>query len=199
MQKIGILGGTFNPIHIGHLTIAQNTLEECNLNKVIFIPSGISYFKDQNTIVSKEHRINMVKAAINNNPCFDISTIETERDGNSYTYETILELKNENTSLYYIIGADTLFSMESWKNPNIIFQNSTIVCSKRNNMDETILINKKIELEEKYSCDIVLLNSPELDISSTDIRNNIKAGKSCKYYLTDSVIEYIKENKLYVL
>ena len=197
MEKIGILGGTFNPIHIGHLILAQNALEQCRLDKVLIMPSGVSYFKNQAEIVSKKHRINMVKEAIKNHSAFELSTIETDREGNSYTYETILELKKEARELYYIIGADTLFSIETWKNPDIIIKNSILVCSRRDGIPDEALYAKKVELENKFKGNIIILDTPEVNISSSNIRKILENGKTGKYYFPDGVMEYIKNNVLY--
>lgn len=198
-RKIGILGGTFNPIHIGHLILAQNSIEYCKLDEIIFIPSGISYFKEQKNMTSAYDRYKMTELAIVNNENFSVLDIEIKREGNSYTYETLLELNNlyNNCEFYLIFGADILFTIETWKNPQIIFENANIICAKRDSYVQDEYMNKIKELEEKYGAKIILMSIPELDISSTFIRDSLKAGKSCKYYLNDSVIEYIKEHKLY--
>ena len=132
-SKIGILGGTFNPIHLGHLVLAQNALEWCNLDKVLIIPSGISYLKDPRIIASAFDRIKMVELSIKTNNKFELSTIETDRSGNSYTFETLnmLEEIYKGSELYYIIGADTLFSIEKWVRPEVIFEKTKIICARR--------------------------------------------------------------------
>lgn len=198
-NKIGILGGTFNPIHIGHLLLAQNSLEFCDLSKVLIMPSGCSYLKDQSLILPKKDRINMVKLAIEDNPQFELSTIETDRDGNTYTYETLLQLTEENPNnlYYFIIGADTLFSIETWKNPQIIFDNAKIIVAPRDieGIDKLNIQAKK--LQSKFNVDIIILDTPCFNISSTQIRNNLKLGKSLKYYIPDKVLQYINNNNLY--
>lgn len=198
-RKIGILGGTFNPIHVGHLILAENACEYCALEKVLIMPSGCSYLKNQDDIASKQDRINMVRLSIEDNPKFELSLIETQREGNSYTADTLSCLVKENpdTTYYYIIGADTLFGMESWKDPQTIFDCAVIVVAPRDfkSIDE---LNSKIKyLEDNYKAKIVLLNTTNLDISSHDIRKLLSEGRSCKYYLIDKVIDYIKENKLF--
>lgn len=198
-NKIGILGGTFNPIHIAHLILAQNALEYCGLEKVLFIPSGISYLKDPDIIAGTKHRLEMTRLAISGNDRFELSTIETDRKGNSYTYETleILCRNNPDYRYYYIIGADTLLYMENWKNPAAIFDKCTVVCAKRDNYTDE-KINEKAEfLKERYNADIIIMNIPELAVSSSLIRDLLAADKSCRYYLDDKVIEYIKDNGLY--
>ena len=197
--KIGILGGTFNPIHIGHLLLAQNSLEFCDLSKVLIMPSGCSYLKDQSLILPKKDRINMVKLAIEDNPLFELSTIETDREGDTYTFETLLQLTDENPNniYYFIIGADTLFSIETWKNPQIIFDNAKIIVAPRDvdGIDELNIQAKK--LQSQFNVDIIILDTPCFNISSTQIRNNLKQGKSLKYYIPDRVLEYINNNNLY--
>lgn len=199
MKKIGILGGTFNPIHVGHLILAENAYSQLNLDCVLFMPNGVAYFKNQNEVASSKDRINMVNLSIMNNDHFILDDYETTIPGNSYTSDTLIELdiKYSDADFYYIIGADTLFSIESWKTPQVIFDLSTIVVAKRNNTKVEELNAKINQLKEDYSARIVLLDSSDIDISSTDIRSKIKNNISVKYYLRDEVVKYIKDNKLY--
>ena len=126
MKKTGILGGTFNPIHMAHLIIAEIALEEAELDEILFIPSGCSYLKDAADILPAKERIHMTGLAIEDNPKFALSTIETDREGNSYTCDTLLELRERypDQENYLIVGADNLFTMEEWKDPEVIFQNA---------------------------------------------------------------------------
>ncbi len=199
-QKVGILGGTFNPIHTGHLMLAQNALEYCRLDKVLIMPSGCSYFKDPDTVVSAEHRVKMTQLAIEDNDSFELSTIEADRSGNSYTYETLEMLceLSPDTQYFYIIGADTLFSMETWKRPEDIFSRCTVVCARRDSVPDEDLKKKAEDLKARFDADVILMDIPEVPISSTMIRDLMKKGMSLKYYLDDKVIEYIKQNGLYV-
>ena len=198
-KKTGILGGTFNPIHTGHLMLAQNALEYCGLDEVLMMPSGCSYFKDQSTVASAQDRINMTVLAIEGNDNLVISTIETERSGNSYTYETldILCERDSSCRYHYIIGADTLFSMETWKNPADIFAKCTVVCAKRDGYSDDKLEVQKKRLEDMYCADIILMDIPEVPISSSMIRKLLADGMSCRYYIPDKVLDYIREKGLY--
>lgn len=198
-SKIGILGGTFNPIHIGHLILAQNALEHCELDKVLIIPSGCSYLKDPETIADTKYRIEMTRLAIEGNDRFELSLIETEREGNSYTYETLTGLcdMDPDARYYYIIGEDTLFGMETWKRPEIIFSKAAIVCAQRDGQPDELLFEKIKQLKNDYNADITVLDVPEVAVSSSMIRKLLCEGKSCKYYLDEKVIAYIKENGLY--
>lgn len=198
-KKVGILGGTFNPIHKGHLTLAQCALDEYELDEVLFIPTGISYFKEQTAIVDKERRAKMCRLAIEDNPRFTFSAIEIDRQGNSYTYETLEELKkdNPNVQYYLIIGADSLFSIEQWKNPDIIMKDASILVAVREGQSREDLSKKAEELHLKYDAEIMLLSMPYMDISSTEIRKKIKMGESVEHLLKDSTFKYIEEFGLY--
>ena len=133
MSKIGILGGTFNPIHNGHLLLAEQARCFYGLDQVLFIPSGCSYMKRQEEILPGEIRFQMVQLAIADNPYFCVSDMEIVREGNSYTCETITRLHAQypEDELYYIVGADTLFQMEFWKNPEQIFTQCITAASVR--------------------------------------------------------------------
>ncbi len=198
-KKTGILGGTFNPVHIGHLVLAQNAMEYCGLDKVLFIPSGCSYLKDPDEIADVTHRVNMTGLAIKNNERFELCTVEAEREGNSYTYETldILNSADPDTRYYFIVGADTLMFMENWKEPARIFSSCSIICAMRDGLDAGILNDKAQSLKERFGADIILMEIPEIAVSSSTVRELLLDGKSARYYLDDAVIDYITRNGLY--
>ena len=198
-KKIGILGGTFNPIHIGHLTLAQNAMEYCALEKVLFVPSGCSYLKDPKEIASTEHRVRMTELAIKNNDRFELSTVESDREGNSYTYETleILNTEHPDTDFYFIVGADTFMFMENWMEPQRIFSACKIICAKRDGMDSEELNEKAVHLKKKYNADMIIMDIPEIDVSSSTVRRLLRSGISCRYYLDEDVRRYISDNGLY--
>lgn len=197
-KRIGIMGGTFNPIHIGHLILAQKAYEEYNLDKVVFITSADPPHKSGN-IVSADVRARMVNLAIEDNQAFTHSDIEINREGYSYTYLTLLELKKmyTDTELYFILGADSLFYLEKWKEPEIIMKNAVILAANRNTVNEE-LYQKINDLKKDYNADIRIIDMPNIDVSSSNIRKQIKDGKSVKYYIPDKALEFIKENKLYL-
>lgn len=197
-KRIGIMGGTFNPIHIGHLILAQKAYEEYNLDKVVFITSADPPHKSGN-IVSADVRARMVNLAIEDNQAFIHSDIEINREGYSYTYLTLLELKKmyTDTELYFILGADSLFNLEKWKEPEIIMKNAVILAANRNTVNEE-LYQKINDLKKDYNADIRIIDMPNIDVSSSNIRKQINDGKSVKYYIPDKALEFIKENKLYL-
>lgn len=198
-KRTGILGGTFNPVHIGHLLLAQWAKEEAELDEVLFLPAGVPYMKEQDRIAEKERRLEMLSLATEDRPDFRVSDIEIKRPGNTYTYETMEELKRMEpfTEFFFIMGADCLFSIDTWKYPERIFASCRILAAARNHSSMQELESQKRFLEKKYRADIILLSFPEISISSSDIRERIQEGKSVRYMITDPVEEYLKRNRLY--
>ncbi|MBR5360946.1 MAG: nicotinate-nucleotide adenylyltransferase [Lachnospiraceae bacterium] len=199
-KRVGILGGTFNPIHIGHLILAERALEECELDEILFVPTGQPYFKSAAEVLEKKVRISMTGNAIEDNPNFALSTIETDREGNSYTYETLQILKKDNpdTHYYLILGADTLFQIEQWKNPEIIMSLAGIIAAVRDDKSHADLKVKADELVAKYDTEVNILRMPHIGVSSSDIRERIRTGKSVRYMLPEKTLEYIRKNELYL-
>lgn len=199
MKKVGIIGGTFNPIHIGHLIMAERAYEEFALDEILFIPAGISYFKDQSTVLDKKTRITLTGEAIGENPHFALSTIECDRAGNSYTYETLEELKRKNpdTQYYLIIGADSLVQMELWQKPENILRDAIILVAKRNGPTTQEFLDKMEDIRTKYNADIRVIPCTYIDISSSEIRERVKAGKSIRYLVPEVTENYIKKHHLY--
>ena len=199
-MKIGIMGGTFDPIHNGHLYIAEKAMEEYALAKVIFIPTGISYMKQG--VSSAIHRYEMSRLAVKDRPDFEISDIEVFRGGYTYTCETIEELKKmyPDDKFYFIIGTDTLFMMEKWKNYEYIFQNVTLIVANREDEHQKEQKEKAEDLKKKYNAKIKFLNAKQYDISATLLRASFKI-KSPEYKIhpdcPDTVIRYAEENHLY--
>lgn len=196
LNKVGIMGGTFNPIHNGHIALAQSAYKTLALDKVLFMPSGKSYMK--NRVLDARQRIAMIDRAISPYPYFELSTIEVERVGNTYTSETLRLLNQQNPQIhyYFIMGADSLFHIETWKDPEIIFSLSTLVCAVRDEYDHDDLEKKRIELGEK-GADIVLLNMPEINISSSDIRKRVGQKLPISSLVPDDVAKYIRQEHLY--
>lgn len=197
-KRVGIMGGTFNPIHLGHMLIAENAYETFNLDEILFIPCAKSHMKE--CALDAKTRISMIGEGIQDNSHFALSTIEVDRDGYSYTCETIAELKknNPNTEYCVIVGADSLMNMERWKNPDQIINEVTILVAVRPGVNKEDLLAKIEELKAKYDkADIQLLPIHEVDISSSMIREKVREGKSIRYMVHYKVIEYINRNHIY--
>lgn len=199
MKKIGIMGGTFNPIHNGHLFLAENAYEQLTLDQILFMPSKNPPHKKGAAISSEEHRKNMVDLAIRDNPHFTLSTLELNREGVTYTADTLtlLTMDHPDTKYYFIEGTDSFLSMEKWKDPQTIFQLSTIVVAGRDRLPVEVLKKQKCMLEVKYGAKIELLDMPVMEISSEEVRNRIAWKQSIRYYVPDIVIDYIEKHNLY--
>ncbi|MDU6743738.1 nicotinate-nucleotide adenylyltransferase [Peptoniphilus harei] len=198
MKKYGIFGGSFNPIHYGHLMICEYIKEEMGLDKVIFIPTGNPPHKDLG--VSAEDRYEMVKLAISPNPDFEISDIETTRVKLSYTVDTIRELKKiyKEEKLYFLIGLDSLFQLKTWKKIGDLSQEIEFVVALRPGYIDKEEINNEIDfLRENFGTKINLIKTPLYEISSTDLRDRIHEGKSLRYLIPKKVLNYIEESGFY--
>jgi nicotinate-nucleotide adenylyltransferase len=195
-QKVGIMGGTFNPIHNGHIILAMEAYKRLKLDKILFMPSGKSYMK--NNVLDVEKRVAMVELAIKEYAQFEISLIEANKKGNSYTCETLEDLKraNPDTEYYFIIGADLMFQIEKWYNPDRIFELSKIVCTVRDEFDMDTIKQKGRELST-LGADIVYLDIPKIEISSTDIRAKVKSGLPVLDMVPQAVADYILQEQLY--
>lgn len=198
MKKYGIFGGSFNPIHYGHLMICEYIKEEMGLDKVIFIPTGNPPHKDLE--VSTEDRYEMVRLAISPNPDFEISDIETTRDKLSYTVDTIRELKKiyKEEKLYFLIGLDSLFQLKTWMKIGDLSKEIEFVVALRPGYLDKEEINKEIDfLRENFGTKINLIKTPLYEISSTDLRDRIREGKSLRYLIPKKVLDYIEESGFY--
>lgn len=199
-KRIGISGGTFNPIHIGHLIIAEMVRDRFGLDKVLFIPSGMPPHKNLGSVLCAEKRFYMVRRAVANNPHFIESRIEIDRGGYTYTVDTLKKLREiygNDTSLYYIIGADVLNDLLTWKSFEEVFKICEFIAVLRPGNDVQAF-NKQMEyLKNAYSARIHFIETPLIEISSTEIRERIKEGRSIKYLVPESVEEYIESNGLY--
>lgn len=196
-MKICIFGGTFDPIHKGHLHIAKNALSEFSLDKVIFMPSGVSYMKKD--VTPSIHRFNMIKEAIKGIDGFEISDIEIKREGYTYTADTLDQLKiiYPSDDLYFLIGTDTLFMIEKWYKFEYLLENLKFLVADRNDPESK---KKADELKDKYNAEIQFMNCDFYNISSTELRKEIADTNYDEYVCKDineNVFDYIKSNHLY--
>lgn len=198
-MRIGILGGTFNPIHLGHLLIAENAFEQFKLDRVNIMPAHISPFKLDTKVLDKEHRKEIIKLSIADNPHFVMDPREIDSDSISYTYLTLSDMKanNPEDELFFILGADSLKTIKNWRNPQIIFDNATVLAAVRDNDDIDDLKSYADELKALFNGNVGFIKTPTYDVSSTDIRRRIASGESVRYMICDAAIEYITDNNLY--
>lgn len=186
-RKIGIFGGTFDPPHVGHLLIANEILCELALDEVWFMPNQEPPHKEKSMNVSNDDRVNMLQLSMKDHPKFRLETIELEREGRSYTFDTmqLLTERYPDKEFYFIIGADMIEYLPNWYKIEELVQLVTFVGVNRPNFNH----------ETDYP--IIFVDIPEIGISSSDIRERLKKGKTVRYLLHDSVRKYIKEHKLY--
>ena len=209
MARIGIMGGTFNPIHKGHIEIAKTAQEQYHLQEIWFIPNHIPAYKSTKDIVSGEQRLHMVNLAIQHYPTFKTMDIELKREGNTYTYVTMQALKEQypNNAFYFILGADSLFSFEKWLQPELIVKNTDILCALRNDIPLDEILQHIAYLNKKYKNDSFhFVQCANIPCSSSDIRCYLSAKESTQNlqyqiylnkYLDTAVYEYIKKQHLY--
>ncbi len=190
MSKIGIFGGTFDPIHMGHLITAQSVREVRELDKIIFIPAFISPHKTSADASSTKHRSNMIKIAIEDVPFFECSEIEIKKGGISYTVDTLRELKKIYDEIEFIIGYDNIFSFHKWKEPDEILKLARIIVLKRKS-------SLPPPFEDKYYHQAIFVQTRGIEISATDIRERVKNNQPIHFLVPQKVKEYIYEQNLY--
>jgi nicotinate-nucleotide adenylyltransferase len=197
--KTGIFGGTFDPIHMGHLIIAEEAREQLALDEVLFIPTGRPWLKAGRSITDAHHRMAMVELAIESNPHFRASDIEIKRLGLTYTVDTLVELREQqgqDTELFLILGMDALKEIGRWHNPERLFEMATLVGMSRPGYTE-FDARKLDDVYEGASSLVRVLNGPLVEISGTGLRKRMSEGRSIRYRVPEGVEKYILENGLY--
>lgn len=193
--KLGIMGGTFNPIHQGHLVAAEFIRDKFELDEVLFVASGKPPHKDRNGIASPEHRWMMTVLATDSNEHFSVSSLEIERVGESYTRDTIVQLKQiypKNTECYFITGADAIAEISTWHKTEDLPQITKFIAVSRPGYKLDVR-----NIDSRFQKCTYLIEIPALSISSTEIRRRIKERKTIKYLLPERVEKYIYKNNLY--
>jgi nicotinate-nucleotide adenylyltransferase len=195
----GILGGTFDPIHCGHLVLAEKAREAFQLEKVIVVPAAIPPHKIGEVATEACHRLKMVELAIEGNPWFEVSTVELDREGPSYSIDTIRELRKNfgSSETALIMGFDSLLELYSWKNYRSILEETKIITAFRPGYPILSKSQNWPSFLEAYRSRILRLEAPLLDISSTWLRVELMLGRSVKYLVPDLVIDYINSKGLY--
>lgn len=201
-SRIGIMGGTFDPIHLGHLIVAEQARDQFDLEKILLMPSGHSYFKDNRAwkVTDSNVRLEMTKLAAYDQPGFEVSAIEVQREGNSYTCDTLQQLSelHPDVDYYYIVGADTIMSMRLWRKPKAIFDRCVVLAAIRDDQVPEDHLKAEIEaLGRDFGAVIHLLSVPNIGISSTDIRKRASEGRSIHYMVPEAVERYIMKTGIY--
>jgi nicotinate-nucleotide adenylyltransferase len=191
-KMLGVLGGTFDPIHMGHLVLTEQVREKFQLERVIFIPSASPPHKTEQKLSLAEDRFEMTKLALEGSPFFFVSDIELKREGLSYTVETLRELKElyKDSEIYFLTGSDVLNEITTWKDPEEIYKLAKIVIGVRPGFD-------KFDPENHFAKKSIIINITGIDISSTQIREKVRKGESIKYLVPSKVEEYIRKRNLY--
>jgi nicotinate-nucleotide adenylyltransferase len=202
MRHIGLLGGTFDPIHYGHLVIAEEVRYVLHLDEMVFIPTGQPPHKPGRIVTAAQYRVAMLELAIAENPYFAISLIDVERSGPSYTVDTLRQLRKEwgtNTALYFVIGWDSLQELHTWHDSaGILEQLTYLVAVRRPGYVEEPGYNELLEAQlPGIQLRLLVIPVPQLDISATDLRQRIAEGRPIKYQTPEAVEHYIAEHGLY--
>ncbi len=196
--RLGIMGGTFDPIHIGHLACAEQAREGFDLDAVIFIPAGVPVYKKGQSVTDGLKRIEMCRLAVESNPCFDVSAIEVERAGDTYTVDTLRQLRShypDNVELFFITGADAVFNIITWKDSAAIAGLANLIAVTRPGY--ILSGEQKAYLARHSNFNITYSEVTALSISSSDLRGMVAAGRSIRYLTMQNVHDYIAEHGLY--
>ena len=199
-MEVGVFGGTFDPIHNGHLVVAEEVRAQLSLSEILFVPAGQPWLKPDSPIAAAEHRVQMVRLALAGRPPFKLSTLEIERDGPSYSVDTIAELQGQlgaGDELFFILGWDGLVELPQWRESSRLIRICRLVAVPRVGCPHPDL--KALETSVPgISLRVLLLDKPRIDISASAIRSRVARGLSVSHLVPEPVDEYIRQNKLYV-
>ena len=188
-KRTGIMGGTFDPVHMVHLTLAENAYHSFGLDEVLMLPNGDPPHKTDKIITPAVHRLAMLQLAVEGIPYFRISDMEIRRKE--------LKKAHPDTDYYFIMGADSLFQIETWHEPAVIMADCVILAAMRNHTPDDVFKKQMDYLEAKYHADIRFLNIPDLALSSSEIRHRVREHQSIRFMVPEGVREYIEEHQLY--
>jgi nicotinate-nucleotide adenylyltransferase len=198
-RRMGILGGTFNPIHLGHLLVAQDALEQMGLDRVKFIPSAMPPHKTPEALASARDRMHMIRLAIGGDEHFEADDIEIKRGGKSYSVDTLMELKRRDprADFYFIIGADSLRELHLWWEVQRLVQLCTFVTVPRPGFKPIPVVDPRLDAATRRCLRQNVLHGHACDIASRDIRARVAKGQSIRYLVPDAVYECIRRRRLY--
>ncbi len=199
-MRLGIFGGTFDPVHLGHLILAEQCREQAKLDQVLFVPAARPPHKEEHELTRFDQRVEMLALAISGQPAFRVDELEKNRPGPSYTYLTLDELrqKHAGAELCLLIGADTLQDLPQWVQPRRILETATLVVSPRPGWDvDPDRLREALALEADFPLRLQLVHAPLVDIASRDLRARIAQGRSVRYLVPRAVEAYVAEKGLY--
>lgn len=197
-RKYGIYGGSFDPIHIGHIALADSAVRECGLDRLIFMPAYISPFKQDRKVTGGKDRCSMIESVLGINKAFRLSTYELHKEGPSYTIETLRHWDSMlDGELYFVLGFDSVIQLDKWYQGEEILRNYHLVTARRPHTDDLEGMQIVEKFRREYGSDITIMDMAPVDASSTIIRNLVKEGKSISGLVPPGVEEYIIEHKLY--
>ncbi|MBS6395621.1 MAG: nicotinate-nucleotide adenylyltransferase [Clostridiales bacterium] len=198
-RHIGIMGGTFDPVHNAHLTLAEQAYHQFSLDAVWMLPNGNPPHKRDREQAEVEHRVQMIKLAISDISWMELCEIECSSRVYHYTYETLGQLQESfpDTLFYFIMGADSLFQFDDWKEPGMISRECILLAATRDHCRRAQIQRRIRELQERYKADIRILDTPNMDIASEDIRQRILNGADISDMVPEKVAEYIRRHGLY--
>lgn len=190
------MGGTFDPVHLGHLLAAEAAREALQLDRVVWLPAGDPPHKQGRPITPAEHRLEMVRRAIEGNPRFEASRLELDREGPSYTLDTLKWFQGEHpdAELYFLTGMDTVLELHTWHRPREVLAACRMVAMVRPGVDDAALVRA---FQAELTRGVIRVNSPRVEISATDLRERVARGASIRYRTPDAVCDYIIANRLY--
>jgi nicotinate-nucleotide adenylyltransferase len=202
MRRVGVFGGTFDPVHYGHLVVAEEVYATLHLTEMIFVPAGQPPHKTGEVITAAEHRLAMLELAIASNPHFTISRVDLDRPGPSYTVDTLRLLRKqwgEETAIYFVIGGDSLEDLLSWHNSHGILELLThLVAVKRPGYDKSEEYYARLEARlPGIKQRLLVVEAPQFGISASNLRSRIAEGRPIKYQTPDNVESYIIQHGLY--
>lgn len=198
LNVIGVMGGTFDPMHMGHLKIALAAREQFKLDKILVMPSGNpSSYKDVSSLACAEDRCRIISMTIAGFPFLELSEMEIHRPGRTYTSDTLRVLKRDYDLIYFIIGADSLFSIDKWHEAQFVMKNCRLLAANRENIPDKTIYERIDYLKNKFGASIDIIDVPNLPYSSTEIRRRIKNGQSIDGMVSEPAKEYILTNRLY--
>ncbi len=198
-MKIGVLGGTFDPVHLGHIKIAEEARVSLGLSEIILVPAGQPLLKPAHPVTSAEHRLQMLSLAISDRPYFNVSAVEIERPGPSYTVDTIAELRGQfagGEEIFFILGWDSLVQLPEWREPSRLISMCCLVAVPRPGCKRPGLEALEASIPG-VSKRVILLDKPRIDISASAIRERAARGLSLRHLVPEPVAEYIRQHKLY--